>query len=344
MWSGPAVRREPGVKTNFTSDGGDDRQRAAREATEWFVRLNNPLADVETRRAYQAWLMADPTHPAAMQDVTDLWGALDQPAARLAASGWHRAAAVAAPQPRKRARIGMRLAAVTMVAAVVVGVTLWRDPGLIDRAFADVATRPGERREARLADGSLAVLDGDTALTSKMVGDRRVVTLLRGRIWFDVVADRARPFIVHAGPIDVQVHGTAFEVDREAAAVTVEHGRVAVSAADANTGRGPVDLTDWQRVALQDGDSGTATPVDPEQAFAWRRGLIVVDRAPLSQVVKELDKMAPGHVLIVDPELRRLTLSGTFRADDPGAVLEALRSTLGVRTLSVPGFATLIYR
>jgi transmembrane sensor len=325
----------------FASDNKDDREQISREATEWFVRLNNPLASDETRRAYRAWLKADPAHHDAMHDVSELWGALDQPAARLAAAGWHRSAA--ASRRRGPLRLGLRFAAAAVfVVALIGGGAIWRDPGMIDRAFADVATHPGERLQVRLADGTLAVLDGGTALKTDMVGDIRAITMLRGRVWFDVVADSQRPFTVHAGLVDVQVHGTAFEVDREAGAVTVEHGKVAVS--DAGASRGTVSLTDWQRVALQEGGLGKPVTVDPEHVFAWRRGLIVLDRAPLSQVVKELDNMAPGRVLVIDPELRRLTLSGTFRADDPAAVLDALRSTLGVRTVSVPGFATLIYR
>lgn len=326
----------------FASDNRDDRERASREATEWFVRLNNPLASDETLRAYRAWLKADPAHHDAMLDVSELWGALDRPAAHLAAAGWHRSAP--ASSRRGPLKLGLRfVAAAVIVVAVIGGGAIWRDPGMIDRAFADVATHPGERREVRLADGSLVVLDGGTALKTDMASDVRAITMLRGRVWLDVVTDRRRPFTVHAGRVDVQVHGTAFEVDREAGAVTVERGKVAVTDTEA-TRRGPVSLTSWQRVSLQNGGLGAPEAVDPEQVFAWRRGLIVLDRAPLSRVVKELDNMAPGRVVVVDPELRRLTLSGTFRADDPGAVLEALRSTLGVRTLSVPGFATLIYR
>jgi transmembrane sensor len=175
-----------------------------------------------------------------------------------------------------------------------------------------------------------------------MDGERREVTMLRGRVWFDVIGDPARPFTVHAGRVDARVLGTAFEINREVATVTVERGDVAVSDVD-NRG-GPVKLTAWQRVALRGEALGSPVAVDPEQMFAWLRGLIILDRAPLSQVVEELDKMAPGRVLIADPELKRLTLSGTFRTDDPAAVLEALRSGLGLRTVSVPGFATLIYR
>jgi transmembrane sensor len=325
------------------SDHSEDREQASREATEWFVRLNNPLASEETRRTYRVWLMADPAHHDAMREVSELWGALDRPAAQLAANGWHRVTDRPALQPRGWLTGGFRFAAAGIVTvALACGVAVWRDVGMLDRAFADVATRPGERREVRLADGTTAFLDGDTALNSRMGEELREITLLRGRVWFDVVADAARPFAVHAGRVDSRVLGTAFGIDREAGVVTVERGEVAVS--DVEVTRGPVRLAAWQSVALQNGSLGSPVAVDPDQALAWRRGLIILDRVPLSHVVEELSKMAPGRVVFADPALKHLTLSGTFRADDPGAVLEALQSALKLRILSVPGFATLIYR
>jgi transmembrane sensor len=325
------------------TDDSEDRERASREATEWFVRLNNPLASEATRRSYQTWLAADPAHHDAMRDVSELWGALDRPAAQLAANGWHRAPDRSERQRRTGLLRGFRYAtAATVMVLLSGGVAIWRDAGLLDRAFADVATWPGERREVRLVDGTTAFLDGDTALDSRMGKELREITLLRGRVWFDVASDKTRPFIVHAGRVDSQVLGTAFGVDREAGAVTVERGEVAVS--DAHLSRSPVRLKARQGVALQNGSLGSPVAVDPDQALAWRRGLIILDRAPLSRVVEELGKMTPGRVLFANPELKRLTLSGTFRADDPATVLEAVRSALNVRILSVPGFATLIYR
>jgi transmembrane sensor len=54
--------------------------------------------------------------------------------------------------------------------------------------------------------------------------------------------------------------------------------------------------------------------------------------------------MKPGRVIITDSSLRRLTLSGVFRVDDPDAVVEALNSALGLKTVSILGFAILVYR
>ena len=292
------------------------------------------MAGEDDRRRFSAWLAADPAHGRALAQARALWTSLDGPAARLGADGWHRA-----PE-RTRARHALRMAAAAAVCAVIAGGLLWRDPGFIDRALADHATRPGEHREVMLADGSRLYLDGDSAVSVTLGAGGREIRLMRGRVWFDVAPDPGRPFTVTADAIAARVLGTAFGVDGESASVTVEHGLVAVSAPRGGEAR----LSEGERIAASGGMLGAATAVEPEVELAWRRGLIVLDAAPLGRVADELDRMSPGRVVIPDAGLRALTLSGVFRVDEPEAVLEAMRSALGLRTLTVPGLATVVYR
>ena len=225
---------------------------------------------------------------------------------------------------------------------VVCAALLWRDAGLIDRMRADYATRPGERREITLAEGSSAYLDGDTALTVKLDSNGRRIRLLRGRAWFDVMSSKGSSFAVATSDVEVRVIGTAFAMDwdHDEIGVVVERGLVAVSHANDKS----VEVPAGQQVRVAGGRMGQATNVDAEAALAWRHGVIILDQAPLGRVVDELERMKPGRVIITDSSLRRLTLSGVFRADDPDAVVEALNSALGLKTVSILGFAILVYR
>ncbi|WP_236841751.1 FecR family protein [Bosea sp. PAMC 26642] len=293
--------------------------------------------DDAERLRFRAWLAEDPERHDAFNVVKRLWSDLEEPAALLGASGWHREG----PERRTQYR-GLRWAAAAAACiALVAAGALWRDAGLIDRARADLATPPGEPREFILVDGSHAYLDGDSAVQVVIEGSDRRLVLLRGRVWLDVRHDPARPFTVGAGDVETRVLGTAFAVDLEpaATAVTVERGRVSVTSTSA-----AVEVAAGQQVWAQGGHVGPATAVEPETALAWRRGLIVLDQAPLSKVVDELARMQPGRVFIRDAGLRQLRLSGVFRADDPEAVIEAMQSALGLRILRLPGVATLIYR
>ncbi|GGE48654.1 sensor [Agaricicola taiwanensis] len=317
-------------------DPRDISDKAAREATEWFVRLGNPAITDEDRRAYERWLAADRAHADAMEEVRGLWDRLEEPAALLAAEQEIRISG-AGTQARSFWRPIAIAATIVLAAAAAL---VWRDQGLIDRMFADYATAPGERRELLLADGSHIYLDGDTALVQSFTASSRAITMLRGRAWFDVSPDPSRPFLVHADPLETRVLGTAFGVDRDSGSVTVEHGSVAVSAGQGEEAR----LTGSERVSLVGGRLSAPEKIELDVALGWRRGLIILDSAPLGVVIDELSHMAPGRIIVSDAELRKLTLSGVFQADDPDAVIEAMRTALGLKTLSVPGFATLVYR
>lgn len=328
----------------MTSAGDDETvaDRAAREATAWFVRLNNPLASDQDRRAFRDWLAVDPSHDEAYAEVRALWAELDAPARMLAAEGRRRAPDRHASPPVRRGATsrGLRLGlAFALIAMIGCGLTLWRDPGLMARLAADHATKPGERREFTLSDGTKLLLDGDTAVTQSFAKASREITVTRGRVFLTVARD-GRPFLVHANDLDVTVLGTGFSVDQTEDRVTVDHGLVSV----ATHGGEGVELKAGDQVQAVDGRLGAPAHIDVDAAFAWRRGLIVLDAAPLSDVFEELGRMAPGRVATLQQEVRAMRLSGVFRADDPDALIEAMRTGLGLKTVSAPGFATLVYR
>jgi len=308
-----------------------------RAAIAWYLWVKQPTASAADRAACDAWRAADPAHARAFAAAAALWDRLERPATELGAGDWYRPRRAPSPVWRFARRAG--LAAATL-AIIAIGV-LWRDPGLLDRARADHATAPGARAEVLLADGSRAYLDGDSAIAVDFRGTARSLRLLRGRAWFDVAPDPARGFTVQAGAVEAQVLGTAFAVELapQVTGVTVERGRVAVAVA----GQRAAALGPGQRLRLANGQVEQDS-VNPETALAWRRGVIVFDRATLKAVVAELDRMGPGRVLVTDAALGELTLSGVFRADDREAVLGALRSGLGLKTTSLPAVATLIHR
>lgn len=310
----------------------------AREATAWCVRLKDATATDADRAAFREWLRADPRHGRAYEEAQRLWSRLQEPAAQLGASGWHRRISHRPRLPFVRPML--IVATVVMVAA---GTLWWRDPGLFARLSADYATTPGSRQEITLADGTRAYLDGDSALTVVIGRTTREVHLLRGRAWFDVEPQHSNDFRVFAGDVEARVLGTAFAVEREdeTVTVTVERGRVAVVPAGDSS---EVILTAGQRVRVAARTLAGPEAVDPTVTLAWRHGVIVFDRASFDTVIAELDRMSPGRMLIIDVTLRDLTLSGVFRTDNPEAVLGALRSAFGVKATTIPGFVTLIHR
>ncbi|HMR62144.1 FecR domain-containing protein, partial [Amaricoccus sp.] len=249
--------------------------------------------------------------------------ALEAPAAALAA----------AERGRRPGRRRLAMAAAACLLLLLAGGILLRDPP-------DHATDPGTQATVALADGSRMTLDGDSAAEAAVDAESRRVTLLRGRAFFEVTPDATRPFVVMAGGVETIVLGTAFAVERQggAVAVVVEHGRVAVREAHAQ-----VELADGEMVEASAGALGAPGPAALASALAWRRGLLAFEDRTLAEVAAELDRADGGRVVIPQAGVRALRLSGVFRKDDPAALLDALESGLGLRTVRL-GVATLIYR
>src|SRR5690606_21197340 len=96
-----------------------------------------------------------------------------------------------------------------------------------------VAGLRGERRPVWLADSTVVWLNGESRLRygSNYGGRDRQVWLDYGEAFFDVRPDAGKPFTVHTGELEVNVLGTAFNVDIDTAgdvAVGVRRGKVQV--------------------------------------------------------------------------------------------------------------------
>ncbi|WP_168220219.1 FecR family protein [Azospirillum thermophilum] len=211
-------------------------------ALDWFVRLLDSPADPATLAAYRSWRQSDPRHAEAFDRLTEVGALPELRSATLA----HYPATPLPARPRRRAWLGAMAAALLLA---VVGTHLY--PDLRVRWSADHRTGTGERRDVVLPDGSRLILDSDSAVALAFTGTERRVALMRGRAYFDVVRDPARPFRVAAGFSTVEVTGTAFTVqsDRREDTVFLEHGRVTVSRLD----------DPGQPVTLAPGDRLTAT-------------------------------------------------------------------------------------
>ncbi|WP_289240927.1 FecR domain-containing protein [Delftia sp.] len=76
----------------------------------------------------------------------------------------------------------------------------------------EMATGPGEVREAELPDGTRVTLNFSSRLQVRYYPRRRETVLDQGEAFFQVAADRSRPFTVDSGASQVRVVGTAFNV------------------------------------------------------------------------------------------------------------------------------------
>ena len=88
-------------------------------------------------------------------------------------------------------------------------------------------------------------------------------------------------------------------------------------------------LTAGQQVAYAEGVADALHAVDSESRLAWRDGWLNYYKAPLADVVKDLERYYPGRILLLNKEMGAKRVSGSFPSKDPQAVLNALQAVLG---------------
>jgi transmembrane sensor len=191
-------------------------------------------------------------------------------------------------------------------------------------------TAVAETRKISLDDGSTLFLDAQTRTRVAMSEAARTVELLGGEAYFDVAADRERPFIVKAGELTVTVTGTRFAVTNRGnrLAVAVASGSVeAAHDADSST------LSAGERVSLHGARHTAETAaVDPDSIGTFRTGRVLAQNVPFGELIEQLDAHYDGDIWLSDPALADKLISGSFDLNDPVA---ALRAAAGSQNASV---------
>ena len=305
---------------------------AADEAAARFVARQAEGLTEHERGMLTAWLESAASNQRAFENAERAWrvfGAADGHEV-LAAMRAHALA------PRRRAwSVWRQAAAVAAVLVVVVGAGLaFRSgiPGLSPApsssptlagpeagASLQYASARGEVKEVALPDGSAMTLDADSLAIGRFAPGGRSVELKRGRAFFAVAHDPSRPFAVTAAGRRIVAMGTRFDVDLAGEVLTVAllDGRVTV--ASVGGAATPITLEPGQQLVAR-GASVTvrAMGVKAQDAISWRRGLINFDDQPLAQAVAVMNRYGGEEVVINDPAIAAIRVTGQFRAGDGG--------------------------
>lgn len=322
----------------------------ARQAVEWQIALQGDDVTDALHDAWRTWRAAHPDHERAWQRIEHVNLALRQFAAPGTAQLAHATLAPAkpiskaAPKPATAAR---RKAIKTLALVLGVGSTgLWlaRQAPSWQAALATHRTRIGERRELRLADGTVLWLNTDTAIDVDYTAEQRQLRLLRGEILIVTAHGRdtltgtgaPRPFSVLTPHGELRPLGTRFSVQLDAThtRLAVFGGAVAIQPRQA--GAATLTVTAGQQARFD--AAGAMPPVTlPGHADAWRDGMLVASDMPLATLLAELGRHATAR-LSCDPTLADLRISGSYPLDDIDRVVTTLAASLGLRSETVTRF------
>lgn len=290
------------------------------QSLDWLMRIQASPLDDDLLRQRDRWMAEDEGHARAYRKAEKVWRLTGQVAPVFPAPA-------ASPAPAVPIRAGhvRRATVLSMAAAVAACLALALLPGIARTLRSDYHTGTGETRQVVLGDGSIVMLDAESAIAVSLSSERRVVTLLSGHAFFQVVADRTRPFVVSAKEMTVTVTGTAFDVSSidGDAKVEVRSGTVSVTAAhDGSQMTATLKRGGRARVSRLDGRLAVDS-VPPPQVGLWRSGRMVVNGATIAQMVEELRRHHRGIILLRDEALAARQVTGVFDLADPVAALDA---------------------
>jgi ferric-dicitrate binding protein FerR (iron transport regulator) len=183
-----------------------------------------------------------------------------------------------------------------------------------------------------LADGTRVFLNAATTLRypAWFAGDLREVSV-EGEAYFEVTPDARRPFIVHAGGLDIRVLGTAFNVNAYAGkgklVATLVEGKILAAFQGAET-----ELAPGYQVTC-DRESGTmrSARVDTRLHAAWKDGYYRFENMPLGELMELFALWYDLEVSFENPRLRALEFTGSLkRYDDISFLLKRIEYTKDV--------------
>jgi transmembrane sensor len=312
-------------KTKQSAMSERDAQTALSEhAARWAVRVDAGELTAAEQDELEAWTNADPRHAGAFARAMaanayfDRMAALNPQDIQQAATTTETQTVSDRPAVTRRAWLGGGLCAMAATIIAAIDVSRWH-------AGEHITAPLGSVRRAALADGSAVTLNTNAEITVALEQSVRRVHLLAGEVNFDVANDRNRPFLIDAGPVQVQVVGTSFLVRRtghDTVAITVREGIVEVH----RDGNASVRLLAGDRLIV-----GSAAPIrrerlsmaDVDRMSLWQRGEIDLTGMTLGEAAAEFARYSDRRIIITDPQVARLKVAGIYSTSDPAGFAQA---------------------
>lgn len=297
------------------------------QALNWFVRLSDVEASEADWLGFEVWLEADPDHRKAYDLIEQVWTALDDaPPAEVIIASIAANDAGPAPSVLRSSRRWLAPLMATAAAAVMV-VGLW--PEISGEGRFQTYSTADAPREVVLSDGSRLSMNRHSELRVRVGKTDREVTMAEGEVAFDVTHDERRPFTIATDDHQIRVLGTAFNVlnHTDHFSVGVMRGNVAVS------GQGlarPVHLAVGDQVFQYGSAAAVTSSIAPEQAAAWREGVLVYRDADLGSVADDLSRYLNKPVSVSE-SARALRFTGALRIGDEATMLRQLQDFVPIR-------------
>jgi transmembrane sensor len=304
------------------------------EASIWLVRLDNGNLSDQLRKELKSWLSADKRHPVALKAMADIWDGMDEILMTIDDESSKNVTLWPVLKPIFEP---FALAASVCFLAILVFFAIPND--VQKNTYATVV---GQQMSTTFDDGSIIHLNTNSRIETEFSDEKRIIKLIQGEALFEVAHDPKRPFIVYAGNRLVQAIGTKFVVHlkSENIQVTVTDGKVKMSKVPLNktltdikdhnntdTKKDDVYITKGEKVIVGANQAPKLTLIKPEnlkRALSWLDGKLIFVNEELFDVIEEINRYIDVEIVLKDPSLHKITISGRFDLEDSEALIEAI--------------------
>ena len=194
-------------------------------------------------------------------------------------------------------------------------------------------------QEGKLPDGTSVTLNKGTILEypSSFKKNKRDVKL-NGEAWFEVRHDDTKPFIITSHNVRVEVLGTSFYVNTNAANNTMEvilnSGSVAIYFDDHKENR--LFLSPGEKAEIIPGQEKMEKDINTDPNYrAWMTQRFIYSNTPLVAIIADLNKVYHANLRIT-PAISYCLVTATFDHQSVESILHVIQATLDL-TISTHG-------
>ncbi|PTN10526.1 FecR family protein [Mangrovibacterium marinum] len=229
-------------------------------------------------------------------------------------------------------------AAAILVLAVLLAGTysyFFSTGGSSSEYYEEVFAAIGTRTHVDLPDGSRVYLNSGSSLrfSNQFTSKQQRRLELEGEAYFDVAKDPKHPFIVKAGPIEVEALGTEFNVDAynkdRAIEVTLLEGKVAINPANKTDGKALIilDPNEMAHFNVKENKISKIKTYELEKYVGWINGKLLFMDDPIQEVMLKLENWYNVDIRLEDQKLNKYRFTGTFIDESVDEVLRTLSLT-----------------
>jgi len=183
----------------------------------------------------------------------------------------------------------------------------------------------GARVNFTLPDGTYGWLNSGTSLSYSLPFENNRKINLKGEGWFNVAHDSIHPFEIKVGKSKVEVLGTVFNLyaypEEDFIELALEEGKVKFTPTESSI-KG-FEVKPNEKLLLEDGKI-KISETDAYKFGAWREGNLVFRGDAMIDVAKRIERWYNVDVQIMDEDLKKHSIRGTFQDDSLEEVLRFL--------------------